>query len=1024
MKFSLPALVQPLAAFCFVIPLMGQAIAAPEPATSVTKRPLDHADFDAWRSIATPALSRDGKWLAYSFQPQDGDGDLVVRNLSTGVESRHPVGKLPPPNLTPNEENPDAPPVPRAIKVAFTGDSRYLVATTYPDRAELAAARKAKLKPEQMPKGGLLIVDLAAGTARKISNVKAVQVPARSGSLIAVLKEEASETPRTPEAGAVSPAVSAPAKGDEDDSPDADSDQAAAARSGDTAREGARKEYGSDLLLLDLAAGGERVIRNVLETGGRDSVSLNVLSRDGETAVYTVSSKNEAENGVYTLAPRQPALAPRPLLAGKGKYLKLVWDREQTQIAFLSDRDDAAAKAPKFKVYRWARGAAAAEELLSAGTAVFPTGMGISEKGAGATLAFSRNGRKLYVPAAPPPKAVTAGETPAEEDKVTADLWRWNDDDIQPLQKIHATQERSRSYRGVYDLAAKTYVQVADSGLRTVSLSDDGERAIGIDEKPYRRMVDYDASYADLYLVNTANGARKLAVKQLRLGGRAPVATEQWSPDGKWVFFFRDKHWHLLNTLDGSERNLTAKLGVAVYDERHDSPGPAGSYGAAGWLSDSSSFLVYDRYDVWQLYADGRTARSLTHGVGRSTGIQMRLQRTEPVEEGEDERGIDPGKELVLRGESEETHASGYYSTAFNAAGAPTRLLWGDKNYRYLGRALDAEVLLLSASRFDTYPDLQVTGARFSAPAKVSDGGAQMQPFLWGSGELMKFTSAKGVPLQAALYKPANFDAKKKYPLLVYIYERLSQNVNSFINPGPGQNINFSLYTSNGYVILAPDIVYTTGYPGKSALDAVLPAIDTLVKQGFIDEKNIGIQGHSWGGYQIAYMITQTNRFRAAEAGAPVGNMTSAYSGIRWGSGLPRQFQYEQSQSRIGKPLQQAPQLYLANSAVFHIQNVHTPLLILANDNDDAVPWYQAIELFLSLRRFGKEAYYLNYNGEFHALRRRADQKDYARRMQQYFDHFLKGAPVPEWMEKGVPYIERDEEKLLFPKLKPGAKIG
>ena len=251
---------------------------------------------------------------------------------------------------------------------------------------------------------------------------------------------------------------------------------------------------------------------------------------------------------------------------------------------------------------------------------------------------------------------------------------------------------------------------------------------------------------------------------------------------------------------------------------------------------------------------------------------------------------------------------------------------------------------------------------------------------------------------------------------MVYIYERLSQNVNNFINPAPSNGVNAALYVSNGYVVLMPDIAYTTGEPGKSALDAVLPAIDKLVKQGFIDEKAIGIQGHSWGGYQIAWMVTQTNRFRAAEAGAPVGNMTSAYSGIRWGSGLPRQFQYEQSQSRIGKPLQDAPQLYLANSPVFHIKKVQTPLLLLANDNDDAVPWYQGIEMFLALRRYQKEAYLFNYNGQLHNLRRRADQKDFALRMHQFFDHFLKGAAKPEWMEKGIAFIDREDEKERFGK--------
>jgi dipeptidyl aminopeptidase/acylaminoacyl peptidase len=245
---------------------------------------------------------------------------------------------------------------------------------------------------------------------------------------------------------------------------------------------------------------------------------------------------------------------------------------------------------------------------------------------------------------------------------------------------------------------------------------------------------------------------------------------------------------------------------------------------------------------------------------------------------------------------------------------------------------------------------------------------------------------------------------------MVYIYERLSQGVHSFVEPRPGTSINKTIFVSNGYLVLTPDIVYTVGAPGESALKCVLPAIQAVVDKGFVDENAIGIQGHSWGGYQIAYMVGHTRRFRAAEAGAPVGNMTSAYNGIRWGSGLPRQFQYEKTQSRIGGPLWERPLRYIENSPVFYADRVSTPLLILHNDQDDAVPWYQGIELYLSLRRNGKEVYLFCYHGEKHGIRKRINQKDYSLRMMQFFDHFLKGAAKPEWMERGIPYLERDQK--------------
>jgi dipeptidyl aminopeptidase/acylaminoacyl peptidase len=318
---------------------------------------------------------------------------------------------------------------------------------------------------------------------------------------------------------------------------------------------------------------------------------------------------------------------------------------------------------------------------------------------------------------------------------------------------------------------------------------------------------------------------------------------------------------------------------------------------------------------------------------------------------------------------------------------------------------------MLTESTFEQFPDLMVTDLAFAKLQKVTDANPNKSRFAWGSEELVRFRSVDGVPLSGILYKPANFDPSKKYPMVVYIYEKLSQGFHEFIVPRPRHTINASMFTSNGYLVLMPDIVYNVGHPGQSALKCVLPAIDAVVARGFVDEKSIGIQGHSWGGYQIAYMITQTNRFRAVAAGAPVANMTSAYDGIRWGPGLPRQFQYERDQSRIGGSLWDTPLLYIENSPIFSANRVQTPLLMIHNDADDAVPWYQGIEYYLALRRLGKEVYMFTYNGEPHGLRRRADQKDYTLRLQEWFDYWLKGASKPEWMEKGIPYLEREQEK-------------
>jgi dipeptidyl aminopeptidase/acylaminoacyl peptidase len=1023
-----------------------QSASAPTAAAMAAKRPLTHNDFDSWKSIANTTLSRDGKWLAYAIQPQDGDGELVVRETSTGKERREPVGALPPPATTPDPENPDAPPPPRSIRVVFTSDARFLIATTYPTKAEMQAARKARKRPEDMPKGGLIIVDLAASDkpSLRVANVKSIHVPAKGGAWLAYLKEATAEpaTPAATSAAGMTTATTAAAKPDAADFTYADDslDQAAPRRAaaGATATTNSAAPavtYGTELVLRELATGREQSFANVTEVS---------FARDGKALLFAVSAKVDAENGVYVVTPSavtptsgadaQAAALPQAaaLLKGKGKYTKLAWDREQTQVAFFSDRDDAAAKQPQVKVYHWVRGAgggntSASEVVINKETGM-RDGMPPSDKG---TLAFSWDGKKLYVPTASPAKPPRAADAVPEEERVVADLWRWNDDYVQPIQRVRAVQERNRTYRAVFDIASKRLTPIADEAMRTVVMSDDGARAIGLDDRAYRRLTDFDGGYNDVYLVDATSAKSQLVAKKLRSAGGAPggMGAFQWSPDGKWVLFYREQHWHVLSTADGKTRNLTAGVAAKAkrvfFNEEQDTPGPKGSYGTAGWLSDSSSALVYDRFDVWQVFADGRAPRNLTNDAGRKENVRLRVQPLEPVDEDDDERGINPSKPLVLRGESEVTRASGFYRTAFAAGAKLERLIWGDASHRVVTRAREADSVVMTASRFDRYPDLQLTNTSFASPRAVSKVGAQVEPFLWGSGELMSFTSAAGKPLSAAVYKPANFDPKKKYPLMVYIYEKLSQNVHNFVDPRPSNGINASLYTSNGYVVLMPDIVYGAkgfGKPGQDAMGAVMPAIDKIVKQGFINEKAMGIQGHSWGGYQIAWMVTRTNRFRAAEAGAPVGNMTSAYSGIRWGSGLPRQFQYEQGQSRIAKSMADDPKSYIEASPVFAAHKVTTPLLILHNDADDAVPWYQGIELFLAMRRYNKEAYLFNYNNQLHNLRRRADQKDFALRMHQFFDHFLKGAPAPDWMTKGINFLDRDEEKDVFRKARESTK--
>jgi dipeptidyl aminopeptidase/acylaminoacyl peptidase len=334
-------------------------------------------------------------------------------------------------------------------------------------------------------------------------------------------------------------------------------------------------------------------------------------------------------------------------------------------------------------------------------------------------------------------------------------------------------------------------------------------------------------------------------------------------------------------------------------------------------------------------------------------------------------------------------------------------------------KAKDAETVVFTQQRFEEFPNLWATDMSFASPRKISDANPQQAQYTWGRSELVDYVNADGVPLRAILTKPENFDPSKKYPMMVYIYEELTDGLHRFVAPGPGTSINVTRFVSNGYIVLQPDIVYEhAGYPGQAALKCVIPAVQRVVSMGSVDPKRIGIQGHSWGGYQITYLITQTDMFRAVEAGAAVSDMVSAYGGIRWGTGMSRAFQYEKTQSRIGAPPWERPLAFIESSPIFWVEKVNTPYLTIHNDDDDAVPWYQGIEFFSAMRRLGKEAYMFVYNGEKHGLRERENQKHWTVHQCEFFDHYLKDAPRPDWMDKGVPYLEKGKRDVtpLFKK--------
>jgi dipeptidyl aminopeptidase/acylaminoacyl peptidase len=949
-----------------VVLILGVSVAGAPPAH---KKPITHDVYDGWRSIQGTKISRNGVWLAYALVPQDGDGELVVRNLKTTTEYRAPRGRDP----------------------IITPDEKFVVFAKAPLKADVDKARKSKKKLEEMPKAGVGVVDLANGHVSTLAeHVKSFKLPEEPIRFVAFLQA-----------------------GQEG----LDGQVEQVGQAGQEGREGKGKakkhDPGTDLVVHDLAARTDQTIAEVAEYA---------VSKDGSAIAYSVSSKTPANDGAFVRGTSDAS--PKTLLTGQGNYKGFAFDGRASQLGFISDRDDYAAKASRFKLYYAPISANTASELaVPSESRAGP--IAVSENG---RIEFSKDGARLFFGTAAPPVA----ELDDAPEPVKVDIWNYKDPEIQPMQKVRAEEEQKRNFRAEITLADKKFTQLASPDMPDVRTNDSATRALGVSSVPYRQLVSWDGNYDDAYLVKLADGSRQQIVEKARF-------PPSMSPGANYVLYFNehDENWYVVRTSDGQKIDLTSKLGVKFQNETDDHPDFASPYGQAGWTEGDKSVLLYDRYDIWEVKPDGSGGRMITNGLGRRNQIVFRYSRTEaPPPSTEEEAGarqrqadepvVSSTKPIILSAVDERTKASGLYRVTLNAPAEPVKLVMLDKSFGVPIKAPEADVYVFTMSRFEEFPNLWVSSGSFTDMKKVSDANPQQTEYNWGTSELIDYVNADGKHLKAILTKPEDFDPSKKYPLIVYIYEQLTNNLHRYVAPAPGgSSINVTRYASNGYIVLQPDIVYDIGYPGQSALKCVLPATQKVIEMGFVDPARVGIQGHSWGGYQISYMITQTNIFRAVEAGASVVDMFGGYGGIRWGTGMSRAFQYEKSQSRIGVPPWQNPALYIENSPLFWIEKIHTPYLTMANDEDDAVPWQQGIEFFTAMRRLGKEAYMFTYNGEKHGLRQRDNQKHWTVHLAEYFDYYLKGAPKPDWMEHGVPYLEKGKRDVtpLFKKTSDGGKL-
>ncbi len=852
----------------------------------------------------------------------------------------------------------------RGKSAAFSAGSSLWAVKVVTQADTIRQLKLKKVKKEKFPKDLLLVRDLKGDYERSFSLINEYFIPADGGEFIAVMFDKTAipkDTTKT--------------KSEEKDKKE-------------KKKKGKSfKSKGVPFMIYSPSTndstGYEKVIHYSVAKSGN---GVYIIQSIGDTVeVSVVLRVNPIKSTIDTLFKQEGSIA------------KIESDYAGEQCAFLFSNDTAKTKV--YRLYYWTQELDSPALIVDTIHPSLPETWSALNKG---SFYFSENGEKLFFGAGkrptPEPK-----DTLTEDEKIHVDIWSWQDKTIQPMQKKRLSKEKDRAYLCVFNVKDKSVVQLESEKLPKVYVQQKGDLniALGFDDAPYKRASSWNGKRCnDIYKVNVITGTKEFLKKQ-------QCGATSLSFNGEWFAYYEpaDSNYYVVNILNDITENLTKDMDVMLCNELNDIPNASKAYGIVGWSLDEKSLLVYDRYDVWQLDLNNKKAPvCLTLGEGRKNIIKFRYVKLDA-----EEKGIDTKETILLWGFNKQDKSTGFYSLK---KGDMKNLIWGDFIAYTPQKAKDADALIWRRSTFVQYPELEVTELSFRNSKKITVTNPQQKEYNWGDTKLVEWIASDGLKHQGIIVTPENMDTTRKYPMIVYYYERSSDRLNNYYLPRPSRStVNWTFYASNGYLLFIPDIFYRTGEPGLCSYEAVVSGTLAMAdKFPFVDIDRVGIQGQSWGGYQTAFLVTRTNIFKAAMAGAPVSNMTSAYGGIRWGTGMSRMFQYEHTQSRIGGTLWEKTMKYIENSPIFFVPQIETPLLIMHNDNDGAVPWYQGIEFFMALRRLDKSAWMLVYNNEEHNLTRRANEKDLSRRMMQFFDHYLKGKPMPLWMKEGIPATEKGEK--------------
>ena len=927
------------------------------------KKPLDHDVYDSWQSVSGVKRSDDGRVLVWNVNPQEGDGTLYVRsfaslrmtNASRMTKKSRAAG-----HSERSEESTLA--IPRGYQPTIDPAGKWVVCRIKPEFAKTRQERIDKKKKDEQSKDTLAVIDLSTMQIRKFASVESYSAGSFGMPFIAYKSTWKND-----------------------------------------------KKNESGLIVLTPGIWQADTLKHIDNYVFSNSGSLLALTtkedkKDSLSATSIVLASYSGNKIVLDT-----------LKKGDKEYFRPVFDDAEAQLAFTATTDSNKTGSKRCGMYLAQGDKRSVRELIPQGTKVAGTdGWTLTEN---SSIFFTPDGKRIVTGIAPvrPPKDTTI----VDFETAQLDIWNWDAPYTPPQQKKRLDGTLRKTYTAVINLPDARIIPLTTSFFDSIRLLGGGnsEWALSRDNADYARESMWaDGSFSDYSLVNLNDGSRKVIAKNFN-AGRLDA-----SPSGKYLIWFdnNDNNWYTYNIASGEKVNLTAKAGVAFYTEDDDHPTayPGAYEGSPKWLENDQAVLIIDRYDVWKFAPDGSKAENLTGGVGRQTHNRFRTMDLRIDKRTDNERRsgvVNPFKakdELFLSLINEDDKKNGY--GRLNLAKPAKTLKYFTDTVTFQGpqMATDGSITFLKGNFRHPF-DLYRTNDFFASSEKLSAINPQMADYRWGTANLFEWKAYDGTPLKGLVFIPDGIKPGEKLPVMIYFYEKYSDQLYNFWQPAPSRStVNLSFYTSRGYIVFVPDIVYKDGHPGESAYNCICSGAEALCeKYSFADKSKMAIQGQSWGGYQTAWLVTRTNMFAAAGAGAPVSNMTSAYGGIRWESGMTRAGQYEHGQSRIGKTLwdEGGLDLYIENSPIFHADKVETPLLIMHNDNDGAVPWYQGIEYFSDLRRLGKPCWLLEYNNEAHNLVERRNCKDLSRRLQQFFDHYLKGAPMPAWMKSGVPTDRKGE---------------